>query len=134
MSENDATDRTAEYVFRVTFRVRPIPDDTTIEPDQFDTVLHREAQPPGQDGWLFFRDHLWRGELGDSDHFRTLTEEALGVRVTSVSFSALRTSEAYLDALRTEIESNLEEFRAETAREALSKYLGSSIRVVPGSE
>lgn len=75
--------------------------------------------------------HLWRGEVGESEYFRQLAEEMLGTTVTSVSFSELRTDEAYLEEFRVEIGENLEAFRSESVDEALSKYLGSSIRVVP---
>jgi len=125
---------TARYAFRVTVRLDPSPPGTTVDPATFETTLSREAAPPGEDGWLFFRDNLWRGELSDPERFRALTENALGVTVAEVSFSELRTDEAYLDALRDEVGASLEEFNADTVDEALSKYLGSSIRVLPGAE
>ena len=124
----------AEYVFRVRFELEPADPDVSVEPDAFETVLRRRAATPGEDGWLFFRDNLWRGELGDEGHFRELTEDALGVPVRSVSFSELRTDEAYLEEFRTAVGENLEAFRADTVEEVLSKYLGSSIRVVPDSD
>jgi hypothetical protein len=126
-----ADDRgTASYVFRVRFRVEPNPPQVSIEPSSFETVLTRAADPPGEEGWLFFRDNLWRGECNDAAHFRELTEEALGVSVESVTFSELQTDETYLDALRSEIAANLDTFAADSVDEALSKYLGSSIRVI----
>ncbi|RXK52058.1 hypothetical protein EAF64_03335 [Halorientalis pallida] len=100
------------------------------EPAEFETKLHREADPPGEDGWLFFRDNCWRGELNDPDYLRDLTEDALGVTVLSVDFRELRTDEAYLSALKAEIDANLNLFNADSTAEVLSKYLGSSIRVV----
>lgn len=118
----------ARYVFRVTVALAPAAG-YTAEPDRFETVLSREADEPGTDGWLFFRDTLWRGEVGDQAHARRLAEDALGVPVDAVSFSELQTSEAYLDDLKAAIADDLGAFNAETVTEVLKKYLGSSIRV-----
>lgn len=119
----------ARYVFGVRFRLEPTGEEVSVEPAEFETKLSREADPPGEEGWRFFRDNLWRGELADEDHFRTLTAEALGVTVLSVDFRALRIDEEYLDALREAIDANLGEFNADSASEVLNKYLGSSIEV-----
>ncbi|WP_254271931.1 LWR-salt protein [Haloarcula marina] len=124
----DPADAPARYVFRVRFRLDP-KSGLVAEPNRFETVLYRAADPPGEDGWLFFRDNCWRGDLADEAHFRRLTEEALGVPVESVSFSELQTTEAYLADLKAEIAENLPEFNAESVTEVLRKYLGSSIRV-----
>jgi len=113
----------------VTVRLEPEPG-YRAEPDSFETVLSRAADPPEQEGWLFFRDTLWRGKLGDDAHGRRLAEDALGVPVESVSFSELRTSEAYLDELKAAIAEDLGAFNADTVSEVLKKYLGSSIHVV----
>jgi hypothetical protein len=121
----------AEYVFKTRFRLDPTVTGLRAEPNEFETTLSRRADPPGSDGWLFFRDNLWRGELGDERYFRELTEEALGVTVLSVDFRELRTDEAYLDALRAEIGADLDRFNADGVPEVLSKYLGSSIHVRP---
>ena len=121
----------AEYVFKARFRLDPTVAGLRTEPEEFETTLFRRADPPGSDGWLFFRDNLWRGELGDERYFRELTEEALGVTVLSVDFRELRTDEAYLDALETEIGTDLDRFNADGVPEVLSKYLGSSIHVRP---
>ncbi|MBV0924696.1 LWR-salt protein [Halomicroarcula limicola] len=118
----------ARYVFRVTFRLDP-KQGVTTEPDRFETVLYRAADPPGEDGWLFFRDNCWRGNVADERHVRQLAEDALGVPVESVSFSELQTSEAYLDDLKEAIAADLGVFNADDVTEVLSKYLGSSIRV-----
>ncbi|MCU4801278.1 LWR-salt protein [Halobacteria archaeon HArc-gm2] len=120
---------TASYVFRVRFRVEPGPPELSVEPNSFETVLYREADRPGSEGWLFFRDNLWRGDLGDEAHFRELTEEALDVPVTEVSFRELQTEGAYLDELKERIAADLDLFNADTVSEVLTKYLGSSIRV-----
>lgn len=120
---------TASYVFRVRFRLEPGPPEVSVEPQEFETVLYREADRPGSEGWLFFRDNLWRGDLGDESHFRELTEEALDVPVTDVSFRELQAEEAYLDELKATIADDLDLFNADGVSEVLSKYLGSSIRV-----
>ncbi|QIO23802.1 LWR-salt protein [Haloarcula sp. JP-L23] len=124
----DPTDAPARYVFRVTVRLTP-GEGLAVEPDRFETVLYRTANPPGEDGWLFFRDNLWRGNLADEAHFRRQATDALGVPVESASFSELQTTEAYLDALQAAIAADLDAFNAENVTEVLSKYLGSSIRV-----
>ena len=129
-SEPDAG--AARYVFRVDFRLEPSRGGLSVEPADFETVLSRWADPPGEEGWRFFRDVLWHGELADPAHFRGLVEEALGVPVTAATFSELRTDEVYLAALREAVAADLASFRADSVDEALSKYLGSSIRVVPG--
>ena len=49
----------ASYVFRVRFTLSP--RRARIEPDTFDTVLRIPAPPPGEEGWLLFRDALLRG-------------------------------------------------------------------------
>lgn len=120
---------TARYAFRVRFRVEPNPPELAVEPASFETVLYREADRPGSEGWLFFRDNLWRGEIGNEAHFRQLTAEALDVPVTDVSFQELQTDEAYLEALKAEIAENLDPFNADDVTAVISKYLGSSIRV-----
>jgi len=130
---DDTTDGrpgSARYVFRVRFRLDPAGEGVSVDPRSFETTLSRAADPPGEDGWLFFRDNLWRGELGSPDHFRELTEERLGVPVESVTFSELRTDRTHLDALRAAVADDLGAFNADTVDEALTKYLGSSIHAV----
>ncbi len=124
------SDGTARYVFGIKFRLAPATDDLTLEPAQFEATLYRRADPPGADGWLFFRDHLWHGELSDPEHLRELTAAALGVPVTAVSFRELQTDEPYFEALRAAVGAALDEFNTNTVDQALSRYLGSSIRVV----
>ena len=77
----------------------------------------------------FFRDNLWRGDLGDEAHFRNLSEEALGVSVVSVSYRAFETDREYLGALEDAVADDLDRFNADSVDEVLSKYLGSSIEV-----
>lgn len=123
----------AAYVFRVRFRLDP--DDARVDPNEFETVLRIPAETPGDDGWLFFRDNLWRGEANDERFLREQAEGLLSVPVSSVRFSELETDPDYLSALKRAIESEIEgtggtnEFNATTVDEVLSKYLGSSIRV-----
>ena len=127
----DPADAPARYVFRVSVRLAPAPG-FGVAPDTVETVLSRTAVPPGEDGWLFFQDALWRGEVGDQAHARRLAEEALGLPVESVSFSELQTTEAYLDDLKAAIAADLDRFNAESVSQALKQHLGSSLRVEDG--
>ena len=86
----------AAYVFRVTVRLDA--PSVGVDPDSFETVVTKPAAEPGTEGWLFFRDALWRGEVSDAAYLRELAEEWLSVPVAAVSFSELRTDEAYLAA------------------------------------
>ncbi|MFB6114533.1 MAG: LWR-salt protein [Halodesulfurarchaeum sp.] len=119
----------ARYVFEVRFRVRAA-GRVSIDPDTFVTRLVRPADQPGEPGWRFFRDNLWRGEIADSTHFRDMVDDALSVDVVDVEYRALETDEAYLDALESAIASDLQGFNADSVTETISKYLGSSIEVV----
>lgn len=102
-----------------------------IDPETFETTLRIPAAPPGEEGWLLFRDALWRGEANDDDHVRRLCADRLpaGVDVLSATFREFETDERYLAALREAVDDDLAAFRADSVREALHKYLGSSIRV-----
>jgi hypothetical protein len=115
----------AAYVFRVRFRLDP--EAVRVDPAEFDTVAERPAPPPGEDGWRLFESALWRGEASDEAHLRRLLEGWLSVPVVGVSFSELRTDEAYLDALRAEIR-DCDAFD-DSPRDVLHAHLGSSIRV-----
>ena len=120
----------ASYVFRVRVRFDTAPG-VRADPASVETVLFRTAPVPGEEGWLFFRDHLWRGEAADETHLRALASEWLGgADVESASFSELRTDRAYLEAFREAIAADLTAFNAADVREVLHKYLGSSVRVV----
>ncbi|MFB6121838.1 MAG: LWR-salt protein [Haloferacaceae archaeon] len=118
----------AAYVFRVRFRLDP--QGVRVDPAAFETVLRKPAPDPGEDGWTFFRDALWRGEVADEAHLRERFADVLGVAVTDVTFSELEADQEYLDALDDAIEADLDAFNANGVREARHKYLGSSIRVV----
>lgn len=117
----------AAYVFRVRFRLDP--NEGRVDPNEFETVLRIPAAEPGAEGWLFFQRHLWRGEIGDESHFRSVAENHLGVPVEAVTFSELETDQRYLDALTDEIAADLSRFNADSVDEVLHKYLGSSIHV-----
>ncbi|AKH98318.1 LWR-salt protein [Halanaeroarchaeum sulfurireducens] len=118
----------ARYVFAVTFRLEPT-SGVSLEPDTFETRMMREADEPGEPGWRFFRDNLWRGAIADRDYFRDLTRDALGVTVLSVDYRAFETDEEYLAELRDAIASDLSAFNAESVDAVLNKYLGSTIEV-----
>lgn len=118
----------ARYAFRVRARFAP-PAGVAVEPTTVDLRFYRRAAEPGAEGWLFFRDNLWRGEVANEEHFRELAADALGTPVDSVSFAALETDQEYLEALREAIAADLETFRADSVDAALTKYLGSSIEV-----
>ncbi|MFC7019569.1 MULTISPECIES: LWR-salt protein [Haloarcula] len=121
-------DAPARYVFRVEFRLDPATPDLSADPDTFETTLYRRADPPDEEGWRFFRDNCWRGNLADEAHFCRLATEALGVRVVSASFRELQATDDYLEDLEGAIAADLEAFNADDVTEVLSKYLGSSIR------
>ncbi|QCP91325.1 LWR-salt protein [Haloarcula marismortui] len=129
LQPTDPDGATARYVFRVEIGLEPAADGLRTDPDRFETTLYRAADDPGERGWLFFRDTLWRGKLADEPHFRRLVEDELGCPVVSASFSELRTDEAYFDALKSEIADDLSLFNAGSVSEVVTKYLGSSIRV-----
>ncbi|MFW5917792.1 MAG: LWR-salt protein [Halorubrum sp.] len=120
----------AAYVFRVSFRLDPA--DALVDPDRFEATMELPASEPGEDGWLFFRDRLWRGALGDEPAFRDLASDRLGVQVVDASFRELRTDGPYLDALKAAIDDDLARFNADSVDEVLRKYLGSSIHVREG--
>jgi hypothetical protein len=128
--EDEVVDSSGEaaYVFRVTFRLEPAAG-VHVAPERFETTLERRADPPGTEGWLFFRDNLWHGETNAEAHLCELASEALGVEVVAVDFRELRTDETYLASLREAIEADLSPFRADHVDEVLHKYLGSSIHV-----
>ena len=123
----------AAYVVAVAFRLAP--DEAAVDPDRFETTLEIPAAEPGTEGWIFFRDRLWRGEIGDDPSFRRLAAERLGVadaeavEVVDADFRELRTDRAYLNALKGEIAADLDRFNADSVDEVLHKYLGSSVHV-----
>ncbi|WP_054582950.1 LWR-salt protein [Halolamina pelagica] len=124
----------AAYTFAAAFRVPT--DGAALDPNRFETTLRLFAPAPGVEpgperiDWLFFRDRLWHGEVGDEAPLRAAASEWLGVEVVSLSFSELRADEAYLDALRAEIGTDLSRFNADSVDEVVHQYLGSSVHVV----
>jgi hypothetical protein len=123
-----------EYVFGVEFHLEPA-SEASVRPRAFETTMRWHAPTPGEDGWLFFRNALWRGEVGDHEHVRSLAANALDVPVDGVDFRSLRADQEYVDALRDAVADDLSPFNADSVDDALSKYLGSSIDVVddPGA-
>ncbi|MCL9812769.1 LWR-salt protein [Natranaeroarchaeum aerophilus] len=119
----------ARYVFAVEFRIPTPSAELRLDPATFETKLYRAANPPGEDGWLFFRDNLWRGAVGDEEHMCKIASEKLGVDVESVEYRAFETDDAYLDELKTEIARDLDQFNADSVSEVLSKYFKGSLEV-----
>ena len=117
----------AAYVFGVAFRLDPV--GARADPERFETTVEVPAPAPGEEGWLFFRDRLWRGEVGDEPSACAFLGERLGVGVEDVAFRELRTDGAYLDAFSAAIAADLSRFNADDVDEVLRKYLGSSIHV-----
>lgn len=117
----------AAYVFGVRFQLDPA--GVAVDPAEFETVLRVPAPEPGEEGWLFFRNNLWRGNANDESHLRDRFSDRLGVPVTSVSFREFETDEDYREALGAAVEADLDAFNAESVREVLHKYFGSSVRV-----
>jgi hypothetical protein len=143
----------AAYVFRVRLRLDPRAEGVRLDPATFETTMERAAEPPGEAGWLFFRDNLWRGAVNEPEHARNLAREALiggtsrrrptgedePVTVDSVEFRELRTDREYLDALEGAIANELATGRgtfgnADGVEAVLRNYLGSSIHVRPGPD
>lgn len=118
----------ATYVFSVRFRLSTDAS-VSVEPATFETTLRRPADPPGDDGWLFFRDNLWRGDVNDQPHARQLAEDALGVPVEAVEYRRFDTDEEYYDVLKAAIAEDLDLFKADSVSEVLTKYFGSSVEV-----
>ena len=122
----------ARYVFRAEIRLEPDQPSVRLDPSTAETTVtvFHEAPEPGHESWLFFRDTLWRGDVGDAAYGRRLVEEWLGEPVESVSFRELQVDQEYFAAMKDAIAADLEAFNAEHVDEVLSKYLGSSIRVL----
>ncbi|CAI48973.1 uncharacterized protein NP_1764A [Natronomonas pharaonis DSM 2160] len=129
MTATDADAGDAEYIFRAQVRLSPSDPDLRVEPERIETTVYRAAVSPGEDGWLFFRDTLWRGEINDPAYLRASLESALGVDIENIDFRELRTDRDYYEALKAEIGANLELFNADDTAEVQKKYLGSRIHV-----
>jgi hypothetical protein len=131
MAEDAAagSDADAAYLFKVQLYLAPEASDVWLEPAITETMMHKAAAEPGEEGWMFFRDNLWRGEINNYEHTRRLAEEALGMEVRSIEFRELRASEQYYEDLQAEIADNLDAFKADDAAEVVKKYLGSRVHV-----
>lgn len=119
----------AAYLFEVQLYLEAEAPDVWLDPAITETTMHKAAAEPGEEGWMFFRDNLWRGEINNYEHTRRLAEEALGMEVRSIEFRELRASEDYYEALKDEIADNLDAFKADDAAEVVKKYLGSRVHV-----
>jgi len=118
---------TARYTFRVRFRLDPTA--VSVDPAEFETRMARPADEPGTDGWLFFRDNLWRGAVADEPHLASLASEALGVAVVGIEYTAFVTDRDHWAAFRAAIADDLEAFRADDVEEVVNKYLASSVEL-----
>lgn len=118
----------ARYVFSIAFRLEP-GGGVSVDPDAFETRLFHEAAEPTEPGWRFFRDNLWRGEIADEEHFRSLVEAALGVAVLDADYRAFETDDDYIGALREAIAADLPSFNDDSVDAVLNKYLASSIEI-----
>lgn len=116
------------YVFRVRFRLDTASGVST-DPREFETRVSVTPSPPGESGWMLFRDALWHGEVNDPVYACELAETWVDVSVVSCQFAELRTDEDSLSDLRAAIADNLDEFNADSVREVLHKYFGSAIHV-----
>ncbi len=119
----------AAYVFAVTLELTPDDPDLRLDPAVVETTLFKEAAEPGEPGWRFFRDNLWRGAVNDPEYLRASAAERLGIEVRSIEFRELRTDGTYLDELKAAIGEDLDAFAADDVAEVLTKYLGSRIHV-----
>lgn len=117
----------AAYVFRV--RVRLPTEGVDARPDEFETTVRWPAAEPGESGWLFFRDHCWRGEASDERHLRSLLAERLGVPVVAAEFRELRCTRDYLERWEAAVADRLEAFGADDVAEVRHRHLGSSVHV-----
>lgn len=117
----------AHYVFAAT--VRFAPEHGRVDPQKIEVQYRHPAPAPGDDGWLFFRNHCWRGEVNDPEGVRRLIADDLGVDVEHVELRGFETDEQYLTALKDEIGANLELFNADSTTEVLHKYLASKLEV-----
>ncbi|QLD84254.1 LWR-salt protein [Natronomonas halophila] len=122
-------DAEAAYLFTVQLYLDAEAPDVWLDPAITETTMHKAAAEPGEEGWMFFRDNLWRGEINNYEHTRRLAEEALGMEVRSIEFRELRASEAYYEDLQAEIGEHLDAFKADDAAEVVKKYLGSRVHV-----
>ncbi len=117
----------AAYRFVVTFRLAH--DGLAVDPDTFETTVRKPAPEPGTEGWLFFRNTLWHGEISDPEPFETRLGERLGVEVLDADFRAFECAPEERAALAAAIESNADAFGADTAEGVVHDHFGSALEV-----
>ncbi len=116
------------YAFSV--RLRPeTPGDVSLEPATIERRCLLSAPEPGSEGWLEFRELVWRGEVSDREHVRRLLTEKLGIAVEHVDFRALEADPESFEAFKAAIADDLEAFNADDVSEVLTKYFGSSLEI-----
>lgn len=115
--------------YRFTVRFQLDPPTVHLDPAAFDTTMIRPATPPTEEGWLFFRDYLWRGEISDPGQFERHATDLLDVPVTAIEYNAFVTSPAEWDELQSAIADNLELFRDDSVPAVVSKYFGSTVEI-----
>lgn len=122
---------TLRYAFGV--RLRPeTPEGVSLEPPTIERRCLLDAPEPGAEGWLEFRELVWRGEVSDREHVRWLLADRIGIEVESVDFRALEADPDSFAAFEAAIAADLEAFNAENVSEVLSKYFGSSLEIRDG--
>ena len=84
-------DRSARYAFAVRFRLDASTAEWRVDTRTVERTCYREAPLPGEPGWLFFRDYLWRGECNHPEHLARLVGEAFDLPVENIEFRGLRT-------------------------------------------
>ena len=87
-------DSSARYAFAARFRLDASTAEWRVDTRTVERTCYREAPPPGEPGWLFFRDYLWRGECNHSEHLARLVGEAFDLPVENIEFRGLRTDKA----------------------------------------
>jgi len=117
----------AHYRFAVTFRLRT--GELRAEPDTFETAVKKPAAEPGTEGWLFFRNTLWHGEISDPGPFKARLGERLGVDVLGADFRAFECTPDERAALKSEIGSHIDDFGADTAEAVVHYHFGSALEV-----
>ncbi|MFC4989202.1 MULTISPECIES: LWR-salt protein [Saliphagus] len=116
------------YAFGV--RLRPeTPPEISLEPPTIERRCLLSAPEPGSEGWLEFRELVWRGEVSDREHVRRLLAEKIGIEVESVDFRALEADPDSFERFKEAVADDLEAFNAENVSEVLTKYFGSSLEI-----
>jgi hypothetical protein len=117
----------AAYRFAVTVRLDH--DGLAVDPDTFETTVRKPAPEPGTEGWHFFRNAPWHGEISDPGPFEKRLEERLGVEIVECDFRAFECTPDERAALKSEIEAHIDDFGADTADGVVHDHFGSSLEV-----